>query len=95
MSRKLSKFLKHLTVIRGMQDCFREHPDIYGAELEPDDEDDEPGAPVKEGGEAEEVPSSTLEITKPKEESRKEMKDESKEKPEIADAPGPLERPSK
>lgn len=25
--------------IRGMQDCFREHPDVYGSELE-DDEDD-------------------------------------------------------
>jgi intermembrane space import and assembly protein 40 len=32
--------------IRNMQDCFRQHPDIYGAELE-DDEDDYEGA---EGG---------------------------------------------
>lgn len=31
---------------RNMQDCFRQHPDIYGAELE-DDEDDYEG---EEGG---------------------------------------------
>jgi intermembrane space import and assembly protein 40 len=24
-----------------MQDCFRQHPDVYGAELEDDDEDNE------------------------------------------------------
>ena len=26
-----------LNVCRGMQDCFRQHPDIYGAELDDDD----------------------------------------------------------
>ena len=30
---------------RAMQDCFRQHPDVYGAELE-DDEEFEGGAPV-------------------------------------------------
>jgi intermembrane space import and assembly protein 40 len=32
---------------KGMQDCFREHPDIYGAELEDDEEGVE--APAQEG----------------------------------------------
>ena len=27
---------------RNMQDCFRAHPDVYGAELEPSDDDDIP-----------------------------------------------------
>lgn len=47
-----------------MQDCFREHPDIYGAELDDDDEAPEDGnecpapAPVSvEGGE---VPAAAL-----------------------------------
>lgn len=31
--------LDKLTPTRGMQDCFRDHPDIYGAELEDDDQD--------------------------------------------------------
>lgn len=31
---------------RGMQDCFRQHPDVYGAELEDDEE--APGAPAPE-----------------------------------------------
>jgi hypothetical protein len=26
-----------------MQECFREHPDVYGAELEGDDEEEEGG----------------------------------------------------
>jgi intermembrane space import and assembly protein 40 len=26
---------------RGMQDCFRKHPDIYGSELEEDEVDDQ------------------------------------------------------
>lgn len=36
-----------LTFTRGMQDCFRAHPDVYGSELE-DDEDDAnvPAAPA-------------------------------------------------
>ena len=37
---------------RGMQDCFREHPDIYGEELDEDDEGREgkDGADGKDGG---------------------------------------------
>ena len=26
---------------RGMQNCFREYPEIYGAELEPEDEEED------------------------------------------------------
>lgn len=51
-----------------MQDCFRQHPDIYGAELD-DDEAPEEGSAALEGGEvpatavsAEEAPASPLEV---------------------------------
>jgi hypothetical protein len=41
---------------RGMQECFRAYPDVYGAELE-DDEDDDSNPSVKDG--VEEAPSTT------------------------------------
>lgn len=31
---------------RGMQDCFRQHPDVYGAELEDDELEGDIPAPV-------------------------------------------------
>ena len=34
-----------LTSNRGMQDCFRAHPDVYGAELEDDEPVENPSAP--------------------------------------------------
>ena len=34
-----------LTSNRGMQDCFRAHPDVYGAELEDDEPAENPSAP--------------------------------------------------
>lgn len=33
---------------KGMQDCFRLHPDVYGDEIDDDDEEDEPVAAVTE-----------------------------------------------
>jgi mitochondrial intermembrane space import and assembly protein 40 len=42
-----------------MQECFREHPDVYGAELEPDEEE-EGGPPASlPDGEPEGKPEST------------------------------------
>jgi intermembrane space import and assembly protein 40 len=43
-----------------MQECFREHPDVYGAELEPDEEEEggQPPASLPDG-EAEGKPEST------------------------------------
>jgi len=44
---------------RTMQDCFREYPDVYGAELE--DEEGEEGAPATpEGGE---IPAAAMTAT--------------------------------
>jgi intermembrane space import and assembly protein 40 len=45
---------------RGMQECFREYPDIYGAELEPEDEEEgsESVQRSSQGGEAEEIPNT-------------------------------------
>lgn len=31
---------------RGMQDCFRQHPDVYGAELEDDEPEGDASVPV-------------------------------------------------
>jgi mitochondrial intermembrane space import and assembly protein 40 len=36
---------------RGMQNCFRAHPDIYGSELEGDEDDDELDTPIPASGE--------------------------------------------
>lgn len=42
-----------------MRDCFRQYPEIYGAELE-DDDDDEPAAPAVGAGAGDgEVPESS------------------------------------
>ena len=35
-----------------MQDCFRQHPDVYGAELEDDELNDDIPAPVPAEGDA-------------------------------------------
>lgn len=51
--------IRRLTdVNRGMQDCFRLHPDVYGSELDDDDEDE--GAPVP--AEASESPPAAADI---------------------------------
>lgn len=43
---------------RGMQDCFRQHPDVYGAELE-DDEIEEGAAPSEQAPSAAETDASS------------------------------------
>lgn len=43
---------------RGMQDCFREHPDVYGSELE-DDEEDHDDVPSPDSTSAAQSVSST------------------------------------
>lgn len=47
---------------KGMQDCFREHPDVYGAELE-DDEAPQDGAEAPVEGQA--VPEGAEKVSKP------------------------------
>jgi len=47
---------------KGMQDCFREHPDVYGAELE-DDEAPQEGAEAPVEGQA--VPEGAEKVSKP------------------------------
>ena len=42
-----------------MQTCFRDHPDVYGAELEPDDEDYEPEAVEGDGVPGDRAPEVT------------------------------------
>lgn len=41
-----------------MQNCFRAHPDVYGAELEEDDEAEGP-APAPDAGSSDQQPSAT------------------------------------
>ena len=48
-----------LTRGRTMQTCFRDHPDIYGAELEPDDEEDSEPEPVEGGVPGDRAPEAT------------------------------------
>lgn len=45
---------------KGMQDCFRRHPDVYGDEIDDDDDEDEEGAKaeVKVEEKAEEAEST-------------------------------------
>lgn len=43
-----------------MQDCFRQHPDVYGAEL--DDDEEAPAAPVSEDAPAPQSTASAAEI---------------------------------
>jgi intermembrane space import and assembly protein 40 len=52
-----------------MQDCFRQHPDVYGAELE-DDDDVEGGAPPSE-----QAPSAEIEASSAPEEARARAKE--------------------
>ncbi|KAL4892461.1 hypothetical protein BDV59DRAFT_179999 [Aspergillus ambiguus] len=54
---------------KGMQDCFRQYPDVYGAELE----DDEDASPAAEGGDAPVAASEPVPEVRPEE-----MKQESK-----------------
>ncbi|KAI8927113.1 hypothetical protein BC831DRAFT_453964 [Entophlyctis helioformis] len=51
-SQETPKGIDCVEQFRSMQSCFREHPDIYGAEL--DDDEDEAGSAdqKKEGGKA-------------------------------------------
>ena len=44
-----------------MQDCFRQHPDVYGAELE---DDEEAPSPEQPNAAAEATTSSTLDETR-------------------------------
>lgn len=46
-SKEEPKGMDCIERFKGMQDCFREHPDVYGGELE--DEDEEGGDGVGEG----------------------------------------------
>lgn len=67
--------------IRGMQDCFRQHPEMYGAELEGDEDDVEEELHAREAAAeaAKQAPESTAEAsaksipeltTEPKEETK-------------------------
>ncbi|CDM35704.1 hypothetical protein DTO013E5_6422 [Penicillium roqueforti] len=48
---------------KGMQDCFRQHPEIYGAELEDDDEPQpQSDAPPSEAPATPEAPSTAAEL---------------------------------
>jgi intermembrane space import and assembly protein 40 len=40
-SKEEPKGMDCIEKFKGMQDCFREHPDVYGAELDEDDDDDD------------------------------------------------------
>jgi intermembrane space import and assembly protein 40 len=46
-----------LTAFRGMQDCFREHPEMYGSELEDDEDELEEELHAREGAPATPEPS--------------------------------------
>jgi len=48
-SEKEPKGIDCVEKFKGMQDCFREHPDIYGAEIMDDDEEEESAASITEG----------------------------------------------
>lgn len=50
---------------KGMQECFKDHPAIYGAELEDDDEDGEKVREVGEGKEAELAAESAQPVANP------------------------------
>jgi mitochondrial intermembrane space import and assembly protein 40 len=72
---------------RGMQECFRRHPDEYGAELEDDEEGEGPSE-----GKSQDVPEGQP----PAKEANPEDKHEShEEKPAEKDLPpAPMERPA-
>ncbi|MCJ1301573.1 Oxidoreductase [Hypocenomyce scalaris] len=44
-SKEEPKGMDCIDKFKGMQDCFRDHPDIYGSELEDDEEGQEEGVP--------------------------------------------------
>ncbi|KAJ9636843.1 Oxidoreductase [Coniosporium tulheliwenetii] len=50
---------------KGMQDCFRQHPDIYGSELDDDDDDEEPNEASAPHGEGVAATSSDAERSSP------------------------------
>ena len=64
-----------LIVVRGMQDCFRDHPDVYGSELaDQEGEEDEEPLEQAEGIEPAAVAPST---TAPAAERRSEISESS------------------
>lgn len=77
---------------KGMQDCFRLHPDVYGAELE-DDEEAAPAAAVPEAGDEQPVTAAQIDAASHPEEKRAhaqeinaQTKQELAEKGELAEA---------
>ena len=50
---------------RGMQDCFREHPDIYGSELDEDEEEQEDGHSTDASSAATTASSNSISTSKP------------------------------
>lgn len=65
-----------------MQDCFRQHPDVYGAELE---DDDEPSAePKAEQPQATQADASTA--PDEKREIAKQVRDQVKSADEVAES---------
>lgn len=59
-SNEEPKGMECIDKFQHMRDCFRQYPEIYGAELEDDDDDGEPAAPVAGAGAGDgEVPESS------------------------------------
>ncbi|KAI0915797.1 hypothetical protein AcV5_003619 [Taiwanofungus camphoratus] len=48
-SEKEPKGIECIEKFKAMQDCFREHPDVYGEDIMNDDEDDDEGSPQPGG----------------------------------------------
>ncbi|KAI9850711.1 MAG: Oxidoreductase [Thelocarpon superellum] len=57
-SKEEPKGMDCIDRFKGMQDCFRQHPDVYGAELDEDDEDQGEGQ-----GKGPEGPATSAEAT--------------------------------
>jgi len=72
-------------MVRGMQDCFREHPDVYAAELEDENEPPSEGAPGSEDKELHDIGDQKV--------SDADKKPNPGDK-EPSQPPAPLERPA-
>ncbi|KAJ9657547.1 Oxidoreductase [Coniosporium apollinis] len=64
-SKEEPKGMDCIDRFKGMQDCFRQHPDIYGSELDDDDDDEEPNEASAPHGEGVAATSSDAERSSP------------------------------
>ncbi|KAF8609060.1 hypothetical protein BDV93DRAFT_519082 [Ceratobasidium sp. AG-I] len=82
---------------KAMQDCFREHPDVYGEEIDDEDEGEKDEGAASPEGEQKPEESSSDETKKPEsqpeEEATQEPKPESK-KPSLSNQPPSKHTPS-